>query len=245
MKTWILSISFLLLTLYPLTAQEYQHSADLVFEERVFDFGEIEEAKGAVSHEFKFKNIGQKVVALNRMTSGCGCVQFEFSKEPVRPNGTGKVKVTYNPAYRPGFFSKEVVVLSNQTNYNRIWVKGTVIPCEHPVEEDHPYSFGNGLYLSLKILSFPQITIGTSKEIVLRYANDTEKPITLEFRIEGENDNVSFVNPGKLKAKERGQMTVKYTMKRAIGKEEYTTIYPVINGVKLKDPLLLRVTGSK
>ena len=109
------------INLYLVASYAQTLSDELVFEERVFDFGEIKEENGLVSHEFEFKNVSQKVISINGVTSGCGCVQFEFPKEPLRPNATGKVKVTYNPAYRPGFFSKEVVVLSNNNaNYNRI-----------------------------------------------------------------------------------------------------------------------------
>ena len=117
------------INLYLVASYAQTLSDELVFEERVFDFGEIKEENGLVSHEFEFKNVSQKVISINGVTSGCGCVQFEFPKEPLRPNATGKVKVPYNPAYRPGFFSKEVVVLSNNNaNYNRIWVKGTSFP---------------------------------------------------------------------------------------------------------------------
>lgn len=129
MKILILSITFLFLVLFPSMAQEPRLSDELVFEERVFDFGEIKEEDGLVSHEFEFRNVSQKVLSINGVTSGCGCVQFEYPKEPLRPNATGKVKVTYNPAYRPGFFSKEVVVLSNNNaNYNRIWVRVLSFP---------------------------------------------------------------------------------------------------------------------
>ena len=92
MKILILSITFLFLVLFPSMAQEPRLSDELVFEERVFDFGEIKEEDGLVSHEFEFRNVSQKVLSINGVTSGCGCVQFEYPKEPLRPNATGKVK---------------------------------------------------------------------------------------------------------------------------------------------------------
>ena len=173
MKILILSITFLFLVLFPSMAQEPRLSDELVFEERVFDFGEIKEEDGLVSHEFEFRNVSQKVLSINGVTSGCGCVQFEYPKEPLRPNATGKVKVTYNPAYRPGFFSKEVVVLSNNNaNYNRIWVKGTVIPCQHPVSENYPYEYGSGLWMNFEVMAFGTIGKGGTKTMKLKYVND-------------------------------------------------------------------------
>ena len=51
MKILILSITFLFLVLFPSMAQEPRLSDELVFEERVFDFGEIKEEDGLVSQE--------------------------------------------------------------------------------------------------------------------------------------------------------------------------------------------------
>lgn len=179
------------INLYLVASYAQTLSDELVFEERVFDFGEIKEENGLVSHEFEFKNVSQKVISINGVTSGCGCVQFEFPKEPLRPNTTGKVKVTYNPAYRPGFFSKEVVVLSNNNaNYNRIWVKGTVIPCKHPVSENYPYEYGSGLWMNFEVMAFGTIGKGGTKTMKLKYVNDTDNDIQLMFVVIGGNTNL-------------------------------------------------------
>ena len=74
------------INLYLVASYAQTLSDELVFEERVFDFGEIKEENGLVSHEFEFKNVSQKVISINGVTSGCGCVQFEFPKEPLRPD---------------------------------------------------------------------------------------------------------------------------------------------------------------
>lgn len=220
-------------------------TSPLSFDERVFDFGKILEKNGKVSHTFFFKNTGKTPVIINDITSGCGCTNHEYSKKPIPPREIGKITISYNPAYRPGFFSKEIVIFSNnRKTINRVWVKGSVIPSEHPVEDDYPYAFGNGLHTNLKVLSFGRIAVGKSKEIELKYANDTDKPMTLKFIVEGENTDIGFTNPNKLTAKERGKMIVSYTMKKNSNKETIINIYPVVNGKKLSQPLQVKVGVS-
>lgn len=238
MKTLSLSIFFLFFQICYSKAQEPRHSEELVFEERVFDFGEIEESNGLVFHEFEFTNIGQRVISLNGVTSGCGCVQFEYSKEPIRPNGVGKVKIGYNPAYRPGFFSKEVVVLSNNnTNYNRIWVKGTVLPCKHPVSENYPYEYGEGLWMNFEVMSFGTVGIDKEKTMNLKFVNDTDRDMQLFFVVIGGNTDIKFASPYLVKAHEERIMPVTYQYS---GKySEKTRIYAVVNGKVLMKPLML------
>lgn len=205
------------INLYLVASYAQTLSDELVFEERVFDFGEIKEENGLVSHEFEFKNVSQKVISINGVTSGCGCVQFEFPKEPLRPNTTGKVKVTYNPAYRPGFFSKEVVVLSNNNaNYNRIWVKGTVIPCKHPVSENYPYEYGSGLWMNFEVMAFGTIGKGGTKTMKLKYVNDTDNDIQLMFVVIGGNTDLKFTSPRQVKAREEGVMPVEISIFRQL-----------------------------
>lgn len=211
-------------------------SNELVFEERVFDFGEIMEKDGMVSHEFKFQNVSKKVISINGVTSGCGCVHAEFPKKPLRPNAIGKVKVTYNPAYRPGFFSKEVVVLSNDnTNYNRIWVKGTVIPCKHPVSENYPYEYSSGLWMNFEVITFGTIEKGGKKTMKLKYVNDTDRDMELMFVVIGGNTDIKFTSPRMVKARQEGVMPIEYQYSGRFSTE--TRVFPVINGRALMKPL--------
>jgi hypothetical protein len=219
-------------------------STAISFEETVYNFGKILESKGKVSHTFIFWNRSNAPVAIEGIAAGCGCTTFSYAKEPVRPGEMGKITVTFNPLYRPGFFSKEIIIFSNsRTNINRVWVKGNVIPFLHPVEEDYPYSFGQGLYLNLKVLAFGSVTKGTTKQINLRYANNNNNPMTLGFIVEGNDKNIKLSNPGKLVPMQRGQMSVDYTMIKLVRGEIIIKIYPIVNGKRLSQPLLAKITG--
>lgn len=79
MKILILSITFLFLVLFPSMAQEPRLSDELVFEERVFDFGEIKEEDGLVSHEFEFRNVSQKVRTMIILSKQLVVVSIPYS----------------------------------------------------------------------------------------------------------------------------------------------------------------------
>ena len=81
--------------------------------ETEFDFGEIKEVNGPVTHIFTIKNTGKAPLVITRVAASCGCTKPEFETEPIAPGKTGKIKVTYNPAGRPGQFVKTISVYSN------------------------------------------------------------------------------------------------------------------------------------
>lgn len=101
----------------------------LQFEKTTYDFGNIREEGGKVTHEFTFTNIGDEPVKINSARAECGCTRPEFPKEEIAPGASGVIKVTYNPLGRPGGFTKVVTVrcTGNPGKFN-LKIRGTVIP---------------------------------------------------------------------------------------------------------------------
>lgn len=98
-----------------------------VFVEKVYDFGSIEEKKGAVSHDFVFTNEGDGNLVILNATAECGCTRPDYPKEPIAPGRKKSVKVTYNPAGRPGPFDKTVTLTTNASPRKiRLKIRGTV-----------------------------------------------------------------------------------------------------------------------
>ncbi len=243
MKIFTVLLSLMLFSLTTSFAQV--PSTQLAQHNRVHDFGQILEKNGVVSHTFTFTNTGKQPVIINGTHSGCGCTSTDFTKLPIKPGAKGHVTVTYNPAHRPGVFSKELVIFFNdKKNYTRIWVKGTVIPALRPVEEDHPYNFGRGLHTSRKVLPFGTISKGTSREITLFYANNTVKEMLLTFKVDENHPDLTFTNPGKLSANERGKMVFKYTASSNNRKSMVFNVYPYVDGKKLSVPIVVKVTEA-
>jgi hypothetical protein len=220
-------------------------SANIRFEERVYNFGTIKEKNGRVSHSFVFENKGKTPVIIDDIHSACGCIGKVVSNDPVKPGAKGKVTITFDPGYKSGFFSKEIVVLSNNLQqFNRIWVEGVIEPMEHPVEENYPYNFGNGLYLRLKVMAFGYLAPGETKQMELHYANSTDKEMTLGFVADGKKDGLRLVSPGKIAPKAKGVIKVSYTMPATAGAETLLRIHPYVNNTKLKETLDIRVLNA-
>lgn len=234
----VLSVLFLFLGSYVLLAQDSQHATDLLFEEKTFDFGEIKEADGPVHHEFSVRNVGKQPLAISRINGSCGCMKFEYPKEPIRPGERRKIKLIYDPAYRQGFFNKRFVVMTSGNNdYTYAWVKGTVIPCKHPVQEKYAYDYGEDLWMNFKVMLFGSMAIGDEKSMTLKFTNDGPKNMHLTFTIVGGNTDIRFTNPGLLKPDEESEMVVTYRYSGKFPLE--TKLFPVVNGKRLALPLTI------
>ena len=220
--------------------QEPAFCETFVYDERVHDFGTIKESEGTVSHTFTFTNKGSEPVAISGVNLWCGCTKAEFSKQPVRPGQTTTVTLSYNPAYRPGKFSKEAVVLLNEgRRYTRVWVKGEVVGMKHPVTEDQPYFLGEGLYVSHQVIPFGRIQPGATDSVRLLIANGSDRDITIEFKCTPENRLLQLPRKLSLKAGEQKKIYAKYTARYTYDYHRQATVLPKVNGKETKP---LRVT---
>lgn len=103
--------------------------ARISFIEKVYDFGVIKENGGPVSHEFRFTNAGDGNLVIFDARAECGCTRPSYPQEAIAPGKSSKVKVTYNPAGRPGGFDKVVTITTNGNPRKvRLKIRGTVSP---------------------------------------------------------------------------------------------------------------------
>ena len=210
-------------------------SRELVPDQKIFDFGTIEEKDGPVSHTFLLKNIAAEPIAISEAKAWCSCTTVEFPKKPIAPGQQGRVVVTFNPSYRPGKFSKEVVVLLNGgSSYLRLWVKGSVVPMQHPVTDDHPYHYGEGLYMSHQVLPFRALRKGEQQTHLLRIANDTSHPMTIELQRRPDNRVLQMPERLTLKPHERREVSVSYKAVREYPYRRRIDVVPIVNGKTLK-----------
>ncbi|WP_231465263.1 MULTISPECIES: DUF1573 domain-containing protein [unclassified Pedobacter] len=97
------------------------------FEQEIFDFEKIEEG-AAVTHEFKFKNVGKSPLIISNATATCGCTIPETPKEPILPGKEGIIKVVFNSTGKGGMQDKVVTVTSNANpNTSTVHLVGEVL----------------------------------------------------------------------------------------------------------------------
>lgn len=89
------------------------------FKETTHDFGKLIDGE-IVTYSFKFKNVGKSDLIISNVSASCGCTATDYIKEPVKPDGEGYLKVTFNSAGKLGFQSKTVTVAANTQPANTV-----------------------------------------------------------------------------------------------------------------------------
>ena len=98
-------------------------------DERDHDFGRIRETNGYAVHEFIFKNTGSAPLKISRVLTNCGCAQPEWSQNEIAPGQEGFVIISYDMVNRPGPFTKNITVYTNERTLRQMFtIKGDVIP---------------------------------------------------------------------------------------------------------------------
>ena len=96
----------------------------LSMKETAFEFGTIPQGK-PVFHFFEVTNTGKTPMVISNVQTSCGCTTPEWSKEPIAPGGTTKIRVGYNAAAE-GHFEKFITIMYNQNLSKQVKIAGTV-----------------------------------------------------------------------------------------------------------------------
>jgi hypothetical protein len=97
----------------------------IVFNATLYQFGLIKEGSSAEC-VFSFVNKSKTPVVITQVKVFCGCVVPIWTKEPVKPNDSGKINVKFY-AKTIGTFSKTINVFTNRNDQPiGLKIKGTV-----------------------------------------------------------------------------------------------------------------------
>ena len=192
---------------FPLVAQ--QGGAVISVENKLFDFGTFPEEKGPVSHTFVVKNTGNQSLVIQRVSVSCGCMQPEWTKSPIPPNGQGEVTVTYQPKGRPGPFNKAIVIYSNSAErHTRLMIKGYVTPASNLPKVIYPYSVGP-LKIHTRSLTYSIVYEGQTGVQNILMRNEGDEPITVEVSEHPEYLTIQ-PEPATLQPDETGEIEVSF-----------------------------------
>jgi len=108
--------------------------AQVAFPSMTWDFGNINERGGYVSHDFEFTNTGTIPLVIEDVKTSCGCTSTQWPREPIAPGAKGVIKAVFQPLGRQGSFSKEITLVTNTSPSGRILkITGYVIPNNNDV----------------------------------------------------------------------------------------------------------------
>ena len=119
----LLTLSFILFSFF----NSFSQKSEIVFETLEYNFGDIQENKGKVSHKFSFTNNGKESIRILTVKPSCGCTTPNWSKDEIKPGKKGFIIAEYNPKGRPGVFRKSLSVITNDNRRSLIFIKGKVI----------------------------------------------------------------------------------------------------------------------
>jgi hypothetical protein len=96
----------------------------LELKEAEHDFTKIPQGK-PVYYTFEIVNKGTTELKLDDVHASCGCTTPEWSRDPIAPGATGKIRVGYNAAAE-GPFEKFITITYNTTLSKQLKIKGQV-----------------------------------------------------------------------------------------------------------------------
>ncbi len=196
------------LTAFPMMVSAQQKAASISFSQTDYDFGDIKEADGNVSHKFEFTNTGSEPLIIQNVTPSCGCTTPTWTKEPVMPGEKGYISAVFNPSNRPGHFDKYITVQSNASQPSiRLRITGKVEAKPLTIEDEYRYQMG-ALRLKSNHVSFGTIYKGQPQSRLIEYINDSDNPITLAVKNVPAHLGVKIDNPD---VKPHGTGTIEVT----------------------------------
>ncbi len=219
----------------------FSQSRALKFTKTIHNFGTIKEEKGLVTHTFEFENKGNTPVLVNAADVSCGCTTPIWTKEPVLPNKRGVVKISYNPANRPGKFSKAITVKTN-VGSQVLRVTGVVTPRPKTLAEIYPKKMGK-LRLTTSYAMFNEIGNNQNKTIDIKVVNDSNEDIDISFGEMPDYVNITMEN-AQLKAKEKAVIKIEYDARKVNFWGFHSELIPIIVNGKTKASDKLVVTAT-
>lgn len=105
-----------------------QQSADQAIKVNTedYNFGKIKQGVPVTTY-FVITNTTDKPIAIENATAGCGCTTPEYSKEPIAPGATTKLKVGYNAAAAGPFHKNVNIQITGYQQPKVIYITGEVV----------------------------------------------------------------------------------------------------------------------
>ena len=201
----------------------------LEIDKMVHNFGDIMLDSGPVSCEFTITNKSTKPAVIYNVISSCGCTDVEWTKEPIKPGGTGKISVTYSNDEGPYPFDKSLTLyLSDVKKPIILKLRGISREKMRPLTELYPVHHGP-MGMKEDMIRCGNLEQGRDKSETVMIANISSKPVKVEFKNISDNLNVS-VRPNPIPAESTAELTATVSADRnKWGRNEYWAV-PVIDG---------------
>ena len=86
--------------------------AKMKFEHLIFKYDTIEQGD-VITHDFKFKNIGERPLVVNNVFGSCGCTIASYPFLDIAPNESNTIKSKFDSKGKKGFQKTTITVQCN------------------------------------------------------------------------------------------------------------------------------------
>ena len=101
-------------------------SAAFRFDTRHIVAEPINEDDAPSTYIFRFENVGQRTLNIDRLVTTCSCASASIDKKDVKPGERAEIAVRYNPKGHPGRFERRIFVYASGENDPAAVLKLTV-----------------------------------------------------------------------------------------------------------------------
>lgn len=156
-------------------------SASPDFDHYAWNFGEIREAEGTVSHVFTLKNDGTGPLYVGRAIPSCSCITAVLPQEAILPGKTGELIVSFSPSGAVGDTFRSLEITDSEGRLlGTLSIEANVIPIDRSIQERYFYTLGDMLYANLSTVPFGYIYPGDTLTKTVFLANASPEAINIE-----------------------------------------------------------------
>lgn len=234
----VLTLLLLLFTASPLLAQTGEES--VIFNTYEWNFGDIKEADGAVSHIFLLKNSGSKPTRITRAIPSCSCIMANFPKKDIQPGEVVEVEVFLSPSGAAGKTFRSIEFASSKGSMGTLSVWANVTPADESIQKRYSTVLSDMIYVNRSKIPFGYVGHGQSLSKVIYIANAADKAAEIELKVRGSH-KAEVSGPSYLAPSAEEPIMITYTMPS--DKKSFATyadtLDVIVNGKKVSKPLLL------
>lgn len=150
------------------------------FTPALWNFGQIAELDGVVSHVFKYRNTGDKPYVIYEIATSCGCTTPSYDRSPLMPNQEREMTINFDPVNQPGPIEKTIMVRGNiEGGTTVLKIRATVEPRPKTIEDDYPVALTDGVRLQDIVLEIGTSPNSKTSTATLGIVNTSNKPIKI------------------------------------------------------------------
>lgn len=218
----------------------------LQFDALEYDFGNINEEDGVVSHTFMFSNISSETVIIDNVSTSCGCTTASYPTVPIPSGQICEFTVNFNPARTDGRVYRDIeIFVKGRKDCMGLVLMATVTPAPLGVKQMYPHPVAGNVRTAFNNSAFGYIAQGHSVTKGIGIVNDSETPVKLSATVSGNSGILSVECPPLLEAGQTDHINLTYSMPET---EKYGTMIDTVwiwaDGKKGTVPVTVTAIGT-